>query len=297
VEKAKVQIWWYALFISTICVCGCTHSEHAAKSAARRNTDPRVVMTPRKVYRFSVVPGGVYSAEELRGARSTDRVVAAHYTEFGDRACVSALPQTTYMYVSYRIADHVYWTSSKRRIPQGEQVLSDGAHLARARCGNRLSLQPQKPTNAPNEPTEAALSAPLPPSDAAFPSLSTPEISQPSFDVVSGGVTPVPMASSPLSRALPNLSNSALGSPRPAFGPAGATIFAPSLPGGVRSPTTTTNGGGTNGSRITGSNPTIGAVGTFTAIPEAGSLWLLLLGGAPLAVAGFRRARACRSLR
>jgi hypothetical protein len=102
----------------------------------------------RKVYPLSVIHGGAYSAEELNRARQLDSVVGAHYADFGRSPVVQHTPANLFMYVSYRKSDKVYWTRTKRRIPKGESVLSDGKNLARTRCGNRLSFTPQQPLRA-----------------------------------------------------------------------------------------------------------------------------------------------------
>lgn len=121
--------------------------------------------TPRRIYPYSVIPGGAYSREELALARRVDPVVAAHYADFdGSRASIRTLPADAFLYVSYRKADRIYWTANKRRIRKGEPVLCDGVHMARTRCGNRLSAVPQFPIAAGPQPSEQALNAPeLPP--------------------------------------------------------------------------------------------------------------------------------------
>jgi len=59
---------------------------------------------PRKIYRYSVVPGGVYSTAEFERARRMDPVVAAHYAEFGPKVSLTKLTKDMYVYVSYRKA-------------------------------------------------------------------------------------------------------------------------------------------------------------------------------------------------
>jgi hypothetical protein len=106
----------------------------------------------RPVYRYSVIPGGVRTPEELIDAMATDSVVAAHYSGI-DKAKVRSAQLTEPMnaHVSYRIGDRVYWTKRKITLQAGEQVLSDGKTLVRARCGNNVSLDPLLPT-LDNEP-------------------------------------------------------------------------------------------------------------------------------------------------
>ena len=114
----------------------------------------------RKIYPLSVIGGGAYSAEELNRARRLDSVVSAHYADFGKHPVVRQTPKDLLVYVSYRKSDTVYWTRTKRRIPKGESVLSDGKNLARARCGNRLSFTPQQPTSPEKELSEEAFNTP-----------------------------------------------------------------------------------------------------------------------------------------
>ncbi len=114
----------------------------------------------RKIYPLSVIYGGAYSPEELNRARRLDSVVGLHYADFGKTSVVQRTPGDLFMYVSYRKSDQVYWTKSKRRIPKGESVLSDGEHLARVRCGNRLSFVPRQPTLPEKEGSEEALNTP-----------------------------------------------------------------------------------------------------------------------------------------
>jgi hypothetical protein len=110
----------------------------------------------RPVFRHSVVAGGVRSADEVEAAVSRDGIVRAHYAGINTRALkVRKLPADQMVYMSYRIKDKVYWTSHKVRLSQGEEILTDGRHQLRARCGNCISLEPMEPVaeDAP-EPME-----------------------------------------------------------------------------------------------------------------------------------------------
>jgi hypothetical protein len=101
------------------------------------------VRNQRPVYPYSVIPGGVVNARELASAVHRDPVVAAHYSDFhAASARLMRLPSGRQVYVSYRLGDHVYWTSKKVTLWAGETVLTDGIHLARTRCGNRISEVP-----------------------------------------------------------------------------------------------------------------------------------------------------------
>jgi hypothetical protein len=100
----------------------------------------------RRVYPYSIVPGGVSDRIELARAVMTDRVVAAHYAGFAlDRASLRTVTTARAVYVSYRKGDQVYWTARKVTLAEGESVLSDGQNEIRARCGNRISDTPQLP--------------------------------------------------------------------------------------------------------------------------------------------------------
>ncbi|WP_426115235.1 hypothetical protein [Massilia sp. PWRC2] len=94
----------------------------------------------RLVYRNSVVPGGVHSAAELSAVIARDPVAAAHYADFKVAAAhLVQVENSRMVHVSYRIGNQIYWTKNKVRLALGESLLSDGEHLIRARCGNRIA--------------------------------------------------------------------------------------------------------------------------------------------------------------
>ncbi len=111
----------------------------------------------RRIYPFSIIPGGVADKDELARVIRTDAVVAAHYAGF-DVANARAVTVTTprAVYVSYRKGDQVYWTKKKLMLAPGETLLSDGRNEMRARCANRISDVPMYPVEA-NGPTETEL--------------------------------------------------------------------------------------------------------------------------------------------
>jgi hypothetical protein len=97
-------------------------------------------------YPYSVIPGGANSLGELRSAIANDSTVRAHYADFAVASTrVERLKSPQAFYVSYRVGDQIFWTKNALTIQAGETVLSDGAHLARTRCGNRLSAVPVAP--------------------------------------------------------------------------------------------------------------------------------------------------------
>lgn len=111
----------------------------------------------RRIYPFSIIPGGVADADELARVIRTDAVVAAHYAGFdvaNARAVTVSKPRA--VYVSYRKGDQVYWTKKKLMLAPGETLLTDGKNEMRARCANRVSDVPMYPVEA-NGPTESEL--------------------------------------------------------------------------------------------------------------------------------------------
>ncbi|MGI4719443.1 MAG: PEP-CTERM sorting domain-containing protein [Janthinobacterium lividum] len=113
----------------------------------------------RRVYPYSVVPGGVSGVRELGRVLREDKVVAAHYAEFDlAKAHEKTVDKPRAVHVSYRKGDKVYWTAKKVMLAEGETLLSDGTHEARARCANRISDTPRFPVEA-HGPSEAELDA------------------------------------------------------------------------------------------------------------------------------------------
>ena len=129
-------------------------------------SDSRLALRP--LYPYSVIPGGAYSAQELRNAIEHDPVVANHYAGFDlAKVRIIRLDSDRMEYVSYRMGDHIFWTNHELMLRKGEALITDGTHLARTRCGNRLSDHAIKPTSAA-QPSAETLNAPGP---AAEPEL------------------------------------------------------------------------------------------------------------------------------
>ncbi|HXO88927.1 MAG TPA: hypothetical protein VN885_09765 [Candidatus Acidoferrales bacterium] len=118
----------------------------------------------RPLYPYSVIPGGAVNPQELKTALLHDPVVAAHYADFNlENAHVVRQDADRPMYVSYRLGDRVFWTTRALVIHKGEKLISDGAHEARTRCGNRLSATPVAPVSPEQPPADvlAAAEAPI----------------------------------------------------------------------------------------------------------------------------------------
>ena len=111
----------------------------------------------RSIFKHSVIPGGVFTPEELRSALAQDAVAAVHYQGLNAHALRSeTVKQDRVAYVSYRKDDQIYWTRNKVRVSQGETILTDGETQVRARCGNCISETPRFPV-ADVEPDVAEL--------------------------------------------------------------------------------------------------------------------------------------------
>lgn len=155
-------------------------SETENLAPASPNSAPK--MEERPLYPYSVIPGGVRSPQELKAAVLRDAVVAAHYADFDvTHSRVIRLDMDRAMYVSYRLGDHVYWTMKMLRIPKGETIITDGVHVARTRCGNRLSETPVQPVS-PLQPPERVMSLPEAPILVA--------VNQPPVEFPVGGLVP-----------------------------------------------------------------------------------------------------------
>jgi hypothetical protein len=199
-------------------------SKLRAAIAAGANRNRIVAFAPRAVsairatrtpliFAFSVIPGGVFSPDELTAAISGDPTVAAHYADFRTgsfRLIRNSIRRSAY--VSYRKNGHIYWTSHMVSIPVGETLISDGRSLARSRCGNRISAVPQEPT-APGEPREPDLDQ----------FLTSPPADQPGEEP---GVVGTPSASPWYAATFGPSGAPPLATPEPAMWPALAIIFA-----------------------------------------------------------------------
>jgi len=121
----------------------------AAQASAERNLEKR------PVYPYSIVPGGVRNAAELKWAAEHDPVVAAHYAGFDyDHARVVRLVLAQTAYVSYRLGNKVYWTRRRIKLKKGETVITDGKITARTRCANQVIKVPQQLSSRSEPPVE-----------------------------------------------------------------------------------------------------------------------------------------------
>jgi hypothetical protein len=121
---------------------------------------PVLEKTDRVFYPYSVISGGVRNSAELRNAVAHDDTVAQHYADFNlSNARVMQLREARAVFVSYRVGNRIFWTRNRLNLPAGETVVTDGEHMARTRCGNRLSDVPIGPVLA-SEPLPEAMEIP-----------------------------------------------------------------------------------------------------------------------------------------
>jgi hypothetical protein len=131
----------------------------AASLTASATHDRGVRESASQVYQYSVVPGGVRSADDVVAAVRRDPVVAAHYQSVNIRALrVEKLASPKTAYVSYRLGNRIYWTSRPVQLKAGETILTDGTAMIRGRCGNSIAFEQREPrAAASNEPAPEAM--------------------------------------------------------------------------------------------------------------------------------------------
>jgi hypothetical protein len=127
-----------------------------------------------------VIPGGLLDERELADSMAKDDVVRKHYEGLQpERMWFTRLKQPMTAYVSYRKDNQVRWTEHAVVIPANELVLTDGKHMVRARCGNRLEVKKPEPLPAKVMPPD------VPPPDIAFdaglPALMPPTVTPPAL--------------------------------------------------------------------------------------------------------------------
>ncbi len=214
----------------------------------------------RPVYPYSVVPGGVEDAKELKWVAEHDPVVAAHYAGFDyDHARVVRLTLAKTVYVSYRIGNHIYWTRRRVKLHKGEKLITDGRMTARGRCANRVEEAPQV-ASLPSEPPLMSFDEPMP-----------------VFQGTAAQGPPVAFQSALLNRpGTPGLGPAPLSLYSPFSGGSWVPIAPPPLPTNVCAPEkkkgTVTSGGGTGKKKVSPCETGGGA------LPEPGT-WMMVASG------------------
>jgi len=116
----------------------------------------KIVEEQRRVYPYSIVPGGARTVEEAKRAMSDPAVRALYAAVNLKKLKQVTLDADISGYVSYRFGDKIYWTSNKLHLKAGETVYTDGQNIVRGRCLNGFSTHPMMPTR-PHEPTEVIM--------------------------------------------------------------------------------------------------------------------------------------------
>jgi hypothetical protein len=153
---------------------------------------PELDKTDRILYPYSVIPGGVRNSAELRNAVAHDEVVARHYSDFDLRKVrVARLQEARAVFVSYRVGSQIFWSKNRLTLRAGETVVTDGEHVARTRCGNRISDAPVGPV-LNTEPSPEAMEIPADGGLLAAPesSLEAPLAMPPATTIVAPPQTP-----------------------------------------------------------------------------------------------------------
>lgn len=157
-----------ALCLSAICLLFSCATESklenrvaASFHAEQLPADFKADLSKRKVFPFSVVPGGTLSREEVKSKLASDPVVREHYKGIQiDKLNPFRLTRPAQGFVSYRIGNRIFWTAQRLFLKPGELLLSDGVNMIRGRCGNRISLVASEPVQAVGAPSEAVLDLP-----------------------------------------------------------------------------------------------------------------------------------------
>jgi hypothetical protein len=160
----------------------------------------------RQVYPYSIVPGGTYAASEMAEVVRRDAVAREHYQDI-EFAKVRPMRVNVPMmaYVSYRKGDKVNWTDHPVQIAANEVVMSDGKHLVRARCGNRIEFERPQPLPSTVKPSDP------PPPDIVFesplPGLTPPVVVPPATPAsqIAEALTPIapPLGTPPAVTEIP----------------------------------------------------------------------------------------------
>jgi hypothetical protein len=218
----------------------------------------------RPVYPYSVVPGGVEDARELKWVAEHDPIVAAHYAGFDyDHARVVRLTLAQTVYVSYRIGSHVYWTRHRITLHKGEKLITDGKITARARCANRVEEVPQQ-LNSSSEPPAAKFEEPVGANEGS--SMAVPPVQFESALLNRPGVSGVEPLPPPLSLYTPF------------YGGSVVPISPPPLPTSVCAPPRKPAKGEVAAFADMSKKKKTGPCGTTGPVPEPGT-WLMLITG------------------
>jgi hypothetical protein len=162
ISAGRVRTLGTIIACISVLLAGCSQRNSAAPHSVRKSDSAAAgLKSGRPVYPYSLVSGGIANESEFALVRAADPVLRAHYREIGAHVTSQSLSHDERMYASYRIGNEIYWTRHTVVVHRGETVLTDGQHLIRTRCGNRLSSTPREPTRF-IEPPNVSSDSPVP---------------------------------------------------------------------------------------------------------------------------------------
>jgi hypothetical protein len=142
----------------------------------------------RRVFPYSIVPGGAQNLDEAKRAMN-DPAVKANYAGIDFRKLRQVkLARNLSGYVSYRRGKKIYWSSEMLTLRAGETVFTDGVYLVRGRCLNGYSPDAMLPIG-PDEPTEQVLDTPVEMPVIAY-SIPRRTVAAPELPAAPGSLTP-----------------------------------------------------------------------------------------------------------
>ena len=257
-------------------------SEHASPSREESRVLDQVlseVRPSRPLYAYSVVPGGISDAKELKWVAEHDPVVAEHYAGFDyDHARVVEVTLARTAYVSYRIGNHIYWMRKRISLHKGEKLITDGRITARGRCGNQVAENPQAEVS-PAEPSPERMEKPMDGAGTVMPAPPVPFESA----LLNRPIVPGSEPEGPLGVSTPFGGGNLIAIAPPAF-PVG--LCAPLPKKGASAISAIEGGAMTNGKKKLGPCGT-GSQGPST-VPEPAT-WMMLMTGFAAVLWQFRR--------
>lgn len=162
----RTRLFFLVCFAAVVAISADNARNGAPRGSSRKNVaSGGVTVSPllralRPNYPYSVIPGGVYTPDELRQAIAKNPELRQHYagTDISALRLVNNTAER-HAYVSFRANNALFWTTKKLRIAPGEVLLTDGHVFIKTRCGNRLSDNPMVKSGTPSIPV-AVLSPP-----------------------------------------------------------------------------------------------------------------------------------------
>jgi hypothetical protein len=170
--------FWVFIVLAIVITTGCKRNSSPVASQNSADTEqiawdfspqPQLVAekvphSSRPIYPFSLVAGGVYTANDLARAMKVSDGLRLHYANFDfSHVRLIRMQGNTQAYVSYKHKGRIFWSKHPVTLEAGELVLADGHYLVRARCANQISFVPQTPVEVTDSIVEGQLDVPATP--------------------------------------------------------------------------------------------------------------------------------------